>query len=97
MATTPSASWSTRTSFASTGQTYSKAAEGAGHTPSRADWRIVRDWLVADTDDEARELALNGSLGRIFGSHNLPTFQQLGIASLLTATRSIPQRSPPSG
>lgn len=63
--------------------TYATAAEGAGYTPSRADWRIVRDWLVADTDEEARELALNGSLGRIFGSHNLPTFQQLGIASLL--------------
>ncbi|GAA0234615.1 hypothetical protein GCM10009527_033890 [Actinomadura nitritigenes] len=39
------------------GDTYATA-------PSRADWRIVRDWFVADTD-EARELALNGSLAKI--------------------------------
>ncbi|MGV8016548.1 LLM class flavin-dependent oxidoreductase, partial [Mycobacterium kansasii] len=34
--------------------TYAAAAESAGHRPDRGDWRICRDVLVADTDEEAR-------------------------------------------
>lgn len=72
-------------------QTYSAAAEGAGFKPKRKNWRILRDWLVADTDEEARELALNGPLGRIFGTHNLPTFQNFGIAGLLGGNEIAPE------
>ena len=63
-------------------ETYAGAAEAADFTPSRATWRITRDWFVADTDGEARELALNGSLGSI-GAFNIEVFKSIGIVGLL--------------
>ena len=52
--------------------------EGARTTgrkpPSRGEWRIVRDVWVADTDDEAREGALNGMLGRAWREYLHPLF-----------------------
>ncbi|MET9080873.1 LLM class flavin-dependent oxidoreductase [Streptomyces sp. NPDC004237] len=62
--------------------TYATAATTAGFTPSRANWRITRDWFVADTDEEARELALSGSLGAI-GAYNIEVFKSIGIVELL--------------
>jgi alkanesulfonate monooxygenase SsuD/methylene tetrahydromethanopterin reductase-like flavin-dependent oxidoreductase (luciferase family) len=70
--------------------TYASAATAAGHTPSRANWRITRDWLVADTDEEARELALTGSMGTISRDHNQPIFKALGIGGLLAGTQGDP-------
>jgi alkanesulfonate monooxygenase SsuD/methylene tetrahydromethanopterin reductase-like flavin-dependent oxidoreductase (luciferase family) len=64
-------------------ETYRSAAEAAGHEPSRRRWRITRDWLVADTDEQARELALNGALGAILG-YCLTTFNELGIAEFMS-------------
>jgi alkanesulfonate monooxygenase SsuD/methylene tetrahydromethanopterin reductase-like flavin-dependent oxidoreductase (luciferase family) len=65
--------------------TYSEAAVAAGHTPNRADWHIARDVIVADTDAEARDLAINGALGEIWMNWNVKTFQKLGVLDLLTA------------
>ena len=42
--------------------------------PSRETWRIVRDVWVADTDEEAREGALNGMLGRAWRDYLHPLF-----------------------
>lgn len=65
-------------------ETYSKAAEEAGRNPSRADWRICRDYFVAETDDEARDRVLNGALGKLWGEYNIPTFvNKLGIGDLI--------------
>ena len=54
-----------------------EGAKKAGRTPDRAMWRIARDIYVAETTEEAREEALNGTLGRDFadywlkmGAHN---------------------------
>jgi alkanesulfonate monooxygenase SsuD/methylene tetrahydromethanopterin reductase-like flavin-dependent oxidoreductase (luciferase family) len=66
-------------------ETYSAAARIAGHEPSRRSWRIVRDWFVADTDEQARELALKGSLSAL-AAYNLAVFQSLGIAGLLSGS-----------
>jgi alkanesulfonate monooxygenase SsuD/methylene tetrahydromethanopterin reductase-like flavin-dependent oxidoreductase (luciferase family) len=45
-------------------EVYSEGAEGAGRTPDRRDWRVVRDVIVADTDEEAFELATSTPLRR---------------------------------
>ena len=49
-----------------------EGAQRTGRTPSRADWRLVRDVYVADSDAEARDLALNGMLGRVWHDYLLP-------------------------
>lgn len=56
-------------------ETYSEAAIGAGHTPNRANWRVVRDVFVAETDAEARRLFLEGPAGRTWDELVLPTFR----------------------
>jgi alkanesulfonate monooxygenase SsuD/methylene tetrahydromethanopterin reductase-like flavin-dependent oxidoreductase (luciferase family) len=56
---------------------YAEQAQAHGHTPDRANWRLVRDTFVADTDEEARELALNGAMGSTWSSHILPVFKAL--------------------
>ncbi|MEU9823261.1 LLM class flavin-dependent oxidoreductase [Pseudonocardia alni] len=65
-------------------ETYAESARTAGHTPSRRDWRVVRNIIVADTDAEAREQALNGPSGQVSREHNLPNFIRLGLGPLLT-------------
>ncbi len=65
-------------------ETYAAAAESAGHTPDRGDWRICRDVLVADSDEEARDAYLNGSMGDLWGNYNIPTFINLGLGELMT-------------
>ncbi|MBO0678371.1 LLM class flavin-dependent oxidoreductase [Mycolicibacterium sp. S2-37] len=70
--------------------TYAAAAESTGHRPDRADWRICRDVLVADTDEQARDAYLNGSMGDLWGTYNIPTFIKLGLGELVTGG-TIPQ------
>ena len=52
--------------------------EGASETgrkpPSRSQWRIVRDIWVAETDQQAREGAINGMLGRAWKEYLLKLF-----------------------
>ena len=55
--------------------TYETAALEAGHTPDRANWRVMRDVFVAETDDEARRLFLEGPAGRTWDELVLPTFR----------------------
>ncbi|NKZ10787.1 LLM class flavin-dependent oxidoreductase [Mycolicibacterium septicum DSM 44393] len=64
-------------------ETYSAAAETAGHRADRNAWRIVRDYWVADTDEQARAAVLDGPMGQTWREHNLPTFKRLNIARLL--------------
>ena len=41
-------------------------AARAGREPSRAEWRVAKEVFVADTTEEARDMALNGAMGRDF-------------------------------
>ena len=50
------------------------ARESGLEPPSRETWRIVRDVWVADTDEEARDGALNGMLGRAWRDYLHPLF-----------------------
>lgn len=43
-----------------------EGAEKTGLTPSRSTWRIAREVYVADTDEQARKEAIEGTLGRDF-------------------------------
>lgn len=59
--------------------TYKTAAEGAGRTADRSAHHVVRDVVVADTDAEAKKLALEGGMGRAWGEYLLPVYKQFGI------------------
>ncbi|OBC10983.1 hypothetical protein A5784_36115 [Mycobacterium sp. 852013-50091_SCH5140682] len=72
--------------------TYAEAARGAGHNPTRADWRICRDYFVAETDDEARDRVLNGAMGKVWGEYNIPTFvNKLHIGDLISGGTIAPE------
>jgi alkanesulfonate monooxygenase SsuD/methylene tetrahydromethanopterin reductase-like flavin-dependent oxidoreductase (luciferase family) len=63
--------------------TYEQAATKNGHRADRGDWRITRDFFVADTDAEAIDQVVNGPMGDTWRDHLLPTFQQLNLIPLL--------------
>jgi alkanesulfonate monooxygenase SsuD/methylene tetrahydromethanopterin reductase-like flavin-dependent oxidoreductase (luciferase family) len=56
-------------------ETYARTAIDAGRTPDRANWRVMRDVFVAETDEEARRLFLDGPAGRTWDELVLPTFR----------------------
>lgn len=64
-------------------ETYSTAAIEAGHKPNRSDWRVFRDFFVAETDAKARDAVLNGAAGHYWGDILLPVFKQLGLIPLV--------------
>jgi alkanesulfonate monooxygenase SsuD/methylene tetrahydromethanopterin reductase-like flavin-dependent oxidoreductase (luciferase family) len=55
--------------------TYVEAATEAGNTTDRANWRVMRDIFVADTDEEARRLVVEGEAGKTWDELILPTFR----------------------
>jgi alkanesulfonate monooxygenase SsuD/methylene tetrahydromethanopterin reductase-like flavin-dependent oxidoreductase (luciferase family) len=59
--------------------TYSAAAHSAGFSPDRSVLRVVRDIIVADTDAEARDLAVNGGVGDAWGNYLMPVYKQFGL------------------
>jgi alkanesulfonate monooxygenase SsuD/methylene tetrahydromethanopterin reductase-like flavin-dependent oxidoreductase (luciferase family) len=71
--------------------TYERAASGSGNAVSRGRWRISRDWLVADTDEEARDRAMSGSLGAV-AAHYLELFRAAEMVELLTGGAVPPER-----
>ena len=70
--------------------------EGASHTgktPSRKDWRIVRDVYVADTDKEARDAALNGMTGRVWNDYLLPLFREFSLMEIFKHDPEVPDEA----
>ena len=65
---------------------YRDAADKAGRptTGTRTQHRVVRDVFIAETDAEARKLALNGAMGRAWTEYLLPTYHRFGIAEAMT-------------
>jgi alkanesulfonate monooxygenase SsuD/methylene tetrahydromethanopterin reductase-like flavin-dependent oxidoreductase (luciferase family) len=61
-------------------ETYSTAAIEHGRVPNRDVWRILREVVVADTDEEAMELARSGFLGRYYNEFMLPVFGFLNFS-----------------
>ena len=58
---------------------YEAAAKANGHPADRSIHHIVRDVIVAETDEEARKLAVDGALGRAWQAYLLPTYKRFGI------------------
>jgi alkanesulfonate monooxygenase SsuD/methylene tetrahydromethanopterin reductase-like flavin-dependent oxidoreductase (luciferase family) len=56
-------------------ETYVNAATEAGHVPDRSTWRVIRDVFVADTDEEARQLVLEGEAAKTWDELVLPAFR----------------------
>ncbi len=65
-------------------------AASVGRVADRADWRIVREVLVADTDEEAMRLAIDGGIGRMTREYNLPLMRNFGAFDLLKADPAMP-------
>jgi alkanesulfonate monooxygenase SsuD/methylene tetrahydromethanopterin reductase-like flavin-dependent oxidoreductase (luciferase family) len=67
-----------------------EGAARSGRTPDRGDWSLVREVLVADTDDEAWDLAVNGPMGRMMGEYFLPLLQNFGFFDYLKHDPDVP-------
>lgn len=64
-------------------ETYQKASEEAGRTVHRKDFRVVRDIFVAETDAEAKRLAIEGGMGKAWMEYLLPVYKQIGLLKAL--------------
>ena len=67
-----------------------EGAQRSGRTPSRAEWRLVRDVYIAGTDEEARDQALNGMLGRVWGEYLLKLFREFDLMSVFKHDPEVP-------
>ena len=67
-----------------------EGAARTGKTPSRTDWRIVRDVFVADSDDEAYEAGVNGMLGRVWRDYLLPLFGEFDLKKVFKHDPAMP-------
>ena len=59
--------------------TYEAAATEAGQPADRGILRVVRDIIVADTDKEALDLAVNGGVGDAWRNYLMPVYKQFGL------------------
>jgi alkanesulfonate monooxygenase SsuD/methylene tetrahydromethanopterin reductase-like flavin-dependent oxidoreductase (luciferase family) len=67
-----------------------EGARKTGKNPSRKAWRIVRDVYVAESDAQAREEALHGMLGRVWGEYLLPLFNAFQLLSVFKHDPNVP-------
>jgi alkanesulfonate monooxygenase SsuD/methylene tetrahydromethanopterin reductase-like flavin-dependent oxidoreductase (luciferase family) len=58
-------------------EVYAEGAQDAGRVADRRDWRVVRDVIVADTDEEAFELATATPLRRVQEEYVIPHHMEL--------------------
>jgi alkanesulfonate monooxygenase SsuD/methylene tetrahydromethanopterin reductase-like flavin-dependent oxidoreductase (luciferase family) len=58
-------------------------AARTGRTPSRRDWRLIRDIFVAETDEEAWRLSVGGMMGRMMREYWLAIFRHYGFMDYL--------------
>ena len=65
-------------------------ALAAGRTANRSDWRMVREVLVADTDEEAWKLAVDGAMGRMTRQYSLKVVQAFGALPFLKHDKDVP-------
>jgi alkanesulfonate monooxygenase SsuD/methylene tetrahydromethanopterin reductase-like flavin-dependent oxidoreductase (luciferase family) len=67
-----------------------EGAKRTGRTPSRRDWRMVREVFVAESDDQAMELSVGGMMGRMMREYFLPLLGQFGFLQYLKHDQSVP-------
>jgi alkanesulfonate monooxygenase SsuD/methylene tetrahydromethanopterin reductase-like flavin-dependent oxidoreductase (luciferase family) len=64
-------------------------AVAAGRVADRANWRVVRDVFVAETDEIAVDKALNGGMGRMLDEYFIPQIANFGFLDLLKHDPSV--------
>jgi alkanesulfonate monooxygenase SsuD/methylene tetrahydromethanopterin reductase-like flavin-dependent oxidoreductase (luciferase family) len=65
-------------------------ARRSGRNPRRADWRLVREIFVADTDEAAWRLSVGGQMGRMMREYFLPLLTSVGVIQFLKHDDSVP-------
>ena len=60
-------------------ETYATNMKEAGRESDRSVHRVVRDVIVADTDEEARKLAVEGGIGAAWSTYIKPTYERFGV------------------
>jgi len=66
-------------------------AQRAGRgDPDRRQWRVAKEVLVADSDEEAYEYTLNGPLGAYYREYLLPLFGEFGFLKFFKHDPEIP-------
>ena len=59
--------------------TYAEGASSKGHDLDRGRFRICRDIVVADTDKEAKRIAVQGGLGHCWEKYLVPVYKTFNI------------------
>ena len=67
-----------------------RGAAGAGRRCDRADWRVVRDVFVAESDAEARKWVCEGNMARAWREQNFPTLDLFGWRRFLKHDECVP-------
>lgn len=68
---------------------YAEIAAANGHHADRSMHRVVRDVVVADTDAEAKRIAIEGGLGLAWTTYIKPTYERFGVLQALLHDASI--------
>lgn len=68
----------------------SEGAEKAGIIADRSQWRIARNIFIAETTEEARKQAINGSLGRDFRDYFLHLLPKCKMLDLMKSDPNMP-------
>ena len=66
-----------------------RGAAKTNRTANREKWRVVKEVYVAETDAEAKRLALQGMLARAYREYLLPLFRDFGLLSLFKHDQSV--------
>jgi alkanesulfonate monooxygenase SsuD/methylene tetrahydromethanopterin reductase-like flavin-dependent oxidoreductase (luciferase family) len=67
-----------------------EGARKSGRTPQRADWRMVREVFVAETDEQAFNLSAGDMMGRQMREYFLPLLASFGFTEYLKHDPSVP-------
>ena len=74
-------------------ETYAEGAESTGLEPNRSDWGIVREVFVAETDEEAVQLCLQGGVGEFLEGYWLPVLARSETWRCTRTTPTSPTRT----
>jgi alkanesulfonate monooxygenase SsuD/methylene tetrahydromethanopterin reductase-like flavin-dependent oxidoreductase (luciferase family) len=69
---------------------YERGARSAGLEPDREKWGIVREIFVAETDEEAVRLCLEGGVGEFLAGYWLPVVTQVGLLGMYKVDPDMP-------